>query len=277
MGFRFRKSVKIAPGVKINFGKKSTGISIGNKGGGISFNSRTGARVRASVPGTGISYTSKLGGRKKRKAAAKRTAQRTDTSANLSATVTDKWLQPVSRRWWFITLAVVLIIGGIGTPPLGVLYIAGGAFMIYIRSNTDKLYFAPGSTPSQFNRQLQIFDESVKIFMETTNPDTFFGRYSDAFRAASEMNTITDAPLVHGETAGDALEALENQRGDAVTAFLNRYHDAVQAKAEALKTDRGKNNQYKRFRESLEPYFDQMTQDNINYIKTVCPDEEDSG
>ena len=62
MGFRFRKSVKIAPGVKINFGKKSMGLSIGGKYGGVSFNSRTGTRVRASAPGTGLSYSTKLGG-----------------------------------------------------------------------------------------------------------------------------------------------------------------------------------------------------------------------
>ena len=62
MGFRFRKSVKIAPGVKVNFGKKSVGMSIGNKGGGLSFNSRTGARARASIPGTGSCCTAAYAG-----------------------------------------------------------------------------------------------------------------------------------------------------------------------------------------------------------------------
>ena len=66
MGLRFRKSVKIAPGVRLNVGKKSTGISIGGKGGGVSFNSKTGAHARVSAPGTGLSYTTKLSGSKKR-------------------------------------------------------------------------------------------------------------------------------------------------------------------------------------------------------------------
>lgn len=56
MGLRFRKSFKIAPGVKVNVGKKSAGISVGGKYGGVSVNSKTGARVRASAPGTGLSY-----------------------------------------------------------------------------------------------------------------------------------------------------------------------------------------------------------------------------
>lgn len=61
MGFRFRKSFKIAPGVKFNVGKKSVGVSIGGKRAGVSFNSRTGARARVSAPGTGLSYSTKLG------------------------------------------------------------------------------------------------------------------------------------------------------------------------------------------------------------------------
>ena len=64
MGTRFRKSVKIAPGVKLNVGKKSVGVSVGGKHGGVSMNSRNGARARVSAPGTGLSYSEKIGERK---------------------------------------------------------------------------------------------------------------------------------------------------------------------------------------------------------------------
>lgn len=52
MAFRFRKSIKMAPGVKLNVGKKSVGVSVGGKYGGVSFNSRSGSRARVSAPGT---------------------------------------------------------------------------------------------------------------------------------------------------------------------------------------------------------------------------------
>ena len=65
MGFRFRKSFKIAPGVKLNLGKKSAGISVGGKYGGISCNTKTGARARVSAPGTGLSYSTSLNTSKK--------------------------------------------------------------------------------------------------------------------------------------------------------------------------------------------------------------------
>lgn len=60
MGFRFKKSKTIIPGVKVNVGKNSVGLSIGGKLGGISINSKTGITARASLPGTGISYTENL-------------------------------------------------------------------------------------------------------------------------------------------------------------------------------------------------------------------------
>lgn len=66
MGFRFRKSFKIGKGVKLNVGKKSVGISAGGKRGGVSMNSRSGTRARVSIPGTGLSYSTKLSGGKRR-------------------------------------------------------------------------------------------------------------------------------------------------------------------------------------------------------------------
>jgi hypothetical protein len=60
MGLNFRKSVKVADGVKLNVGKKSAGVSVGGKYVGASFNTKSGARVRASLPGTGLSYTKSL-------------------------------------------------------------------------------------------------------------------------------------------------------------------------------------------------------------------------
>lgn len=63
MAFRFRKSMKVMPGVRLNFGKSSASISIGPKGAKktISTTGRTTASV--GIPGTGISYIASSGGR----------------------------------------------------------------------------------------------------------------------------------------------------------------------------------------------------------------------
>lgn len=56
MGWSFRKSVKIAPGIRVNFSKSGVSTSIGVKGG--AYNTR--GRVTASIPGTGIRITQQL-------------------------------------------------------------------------------------------------------------------------------------------------------------------------------------------------------------------------
>lgn len=53
MGWGFRKSIKIAPGVRLNVSKSGVSTSIGGKG--FTYNTR--GRVTASIPGTGIRYT----------------------------------------------------------------------------------------------------------------------------------------------------------------------------------------------------------------------------
>lgn len=61
MGVRFRKSVKICKGVKVNFSKSGASLSLGGRGGGVNIGSK-GTRVHAGIPGTGLSYSTKLGG-----------------------------------------------------------------------------------------------------------------------------------------------------------------------------------------------------------------------
>ena len=73
MGMRFRKSFKIAPGVKLNLSKRGIGVSAGVKGARVSLNSKGRVTKSVGIPGTGISYVSgsKLGASKKKATSAK--------------------------------------------------------------------------------------------------------------------------------------------------------------------------------------------------------------
>lgn len=57
MGLRYRKSIKIAPGVRLNVNKNSVGVSAGVKGLRYSVNSKGQTTKTVSIPGTGLSYT----------------------------------------------------------------------------------------------------------------------------------------------------------------------------------------------------------------------------
>ena len=60
--FRFRKSVKIAPGLRLNINKKSVGISTGVRGARYSINSSGRRSSSVGIPGTGLSYRTQHGG-----------------------------------------------------------------------------------------------------------------------------------------------------------------------------------------------------------------------
>lgn len=62
MGLRFRKSVKIAPGIKLNLNKKSTSVTFGGKGFHHTISSTGKKTTTVGVPGTGISYSKTSGG-----------------------------------------------------------------------------------------------------------------------------------------------------------------------------------------------------------------------
>lgn len=62
MGLRFRKSVKLLPGVRVNFNLHSTSVTLGGRGFHTTYSS-TGRVTRSiGIPGTGISYVTSSGG-----------------------------------------------------------------------------------------------------------------------------------------------------------------------------------------------------------------------
>lgn len=60
MGFRFQRRISILPGVRINLSKSGVSTSIGPKGADVNIGPH-GVSTNAGIPGTGLSYRSKLG------------------------------------------------------------------------------------------------------------------------------------------------------------------------------------------------------------------------
>lgn len=56
MGLRFRRSIKIVPGVRVNLGKKGASVSVGRRGANVTVG-KTGVRTTVGLPGTGLSHT----------------------------------------------------------------------------------------------------------------------------------------------------------------------------------------------------------------------------
>ncbi len=65
MGLRFRKSVKLAPGIRMNFSGRGASFTCGGKGLSASIGSR-GAYLNTGIPGTGLYARERIGGPRKR-------------------------------------------------------------------------------------------------------------------------------------------------------------------------------------------------------------------
>jgi hypothetical protein len=55
MGFRFQRSIKLLPGIRLNLSKSGLGVSAGVKGFRVGVDSRGKKYVNAGIPGTGLS------------------------------------------------------------------------------------------------------------------------------------------------------------------------------------------------------------------------------
>ena len=59
MRLRFRKSIKLLPGVRLNFGLKNASVSLGEPGATYNVGAR-GSRLTVGIPGSGLSYTTSI-------------------------------------------------------------------------------------------------------------------------------------------------------------------------------------------------------------------------
>jgi len=83
MAFRFRRSVRLAPGLRLNFGKRGVSLSAGVRGASVTFG-RHGTYGNVGIPGTGLSVRNRIDGGKP---ASRRSRQSEAETGNLSITI----------------------------------------------------------------------------------------------------------------------------------------------------------------------------------------------
>lgn len=104
MGFRFRQSVRLLPGIRLNFSTRGVSTSVGGRGFTLNFGKR-GIRTTVGIPGTGISYSEML------------TRSGSDGNFGGAAPVTGSsfgW-----KTWVFIVVAVVFLVRMLGDSEAG--------------------------------------------------------------------------------------------------------------------------------------------------------------
>jgi hypothetical protein len=95
MAMRFRRSIKIAPGIKVNFNKNSIGVSVGPKGAHVSVNSKGQKSESIGIPGTGLSYVNRSSAKKSQAAIAQQPLEQPAKQKLTSEQAADNYVETV--------------------------------------------------------------------------------------------------------------------------------------------------------------------------------------
>lgn len=297
MGFRFRKSKKIMPGVRLNFSKKGMGVSFGGKHARYSI-SPTGRRTTSFKVAPGLTYTTSSGGRKRRNK--RRSTAQTDYTyssprkqikpSNAVAVIFSFlsffliWIIGIELGWnatllkvisiLIITLFIAFMLVN-NIPPLKALFLGRfrkdkktdvESYENQTENNRTNILDSPEKM-EQYSaaNSLRICRESIKIIYETTNPDTFFSRYEIILRKTANIEAHSDK-FNFGDLSPQTMrQEVVNGKQKYVRNMIDRYWNETVKGAESLKTDNGKKNRYQKFYDTLEQYKNEISEENIRY------------
>lgn len=119
------------------------------------------------------------------------------------------------------------------------------------------------------SRWLEIAEDCVKIVNSTTEPRVFFDRYELLLENMQNLASVENDLSIQGTLPSVQLEHIKNIRFEETDEFIKRSYKKAEAKADSLKTDRGKQNAFQRYFDSFDPYVDKLSQENIQLLESL--------
>lgn len=120
---------------------------------------------------------------------------------------------------------------------------------------------------------LRIANDCADLIKNTINPEVFFDRYNLYLEKLALLSEAQEckAIKVKGENLiqkYSQMSALE-KRVSTTNEFIDRFWKDTCAKANTLKTEKGKNNRYQKFFDSLSEYNERMPGECIEYYTYI--------
>lgn len=119
----------------------------------------------------------------------------------------------------------------------------------------------------QAQNDLRIMNDCEKLVMTTVKPDVFFSRINLLVEKGERLQQFEKYMSFSGASLTAALNEIKQNYQEAVKQFLVRYFSDTFDKAEAMKTEKGKNNKYIKYYESLQEYYCYMNDSNKEYVE----------
>lgn len=254
MGLYFRKSIKIAPGLRLNFSKRGTSVSIGPRGAKLNIG-KSGTYITTGIPGTGIYSRTKIsGGSKKKSNAAYSAGQLTETEKFAKA-------DPVALGCGIFVVCMVCALG---------LWLITGEFIAFIIMAITGVViaFLPSLFASNKNEgvadnisTLQSSSDNTEIDVQYSKP--IVEQVNDLLEKMDKSETESELIDIHSQ-----IENLMNSklRGRKILFNGMSFDKAMKLIDEEYQkklTDVRENNQ-----------FVPMTEEETNKLKTCLADIE---
>ncbi len=123
-------------------------------------------------------------------------------------------------------------------------------------------------TDSYISNEYRIVNDCRHLIANTVKPDVFFSRLDLLDETLTHLSVFEPYfSGFYGKLPSEIHREIFYKEQEMTNRFLKRYYITVYEKAEEMKTQKGKDNQFKKFYESLQPYFDRMDERNIKYIE----------
>lgn len=116
---------------------------------------------------------------------------------------------------------------------------------------------------------MKILMDCRNLVNTTTRADVFFPRYSLLKETAGNLASISKYIKFSGTKPAEVLRIAQEQEDDAARHFILRSYEQAWTGAEKAKTEKGKRSQIERFRAAMEPYYDQMSGDNVRLVQQL--------
>ena len=130
MGWRFRKSFKVAPGIRLNLNRKSSSVTFGGKGFHYTVNSKGKRTKTVGIPGSGLYYTESSGDGRKNKST---TPPRPPMQNNNVSLTNNGGRQNRGCLFWLIALIVLCFALAL----YSIMWIPAIGFIIYFAVRKD--------------------------------------------------------------------------------------------------------------------------------------------
>ena len=188
MGFRFRRSINLGKGFRINMSKSGPGFSWGGKGFRLTRTAKGNIRGTAYIPGTGLSYQKEFSNPFKKNQANKATSNRkredrggntktfTNDLTNINSGQMGELVSAKKQNKTNKIIAILLILAGIGLAIINPLFLIisalGLVFGLYSKNNESiKIDYnftdEAAKELSQTNKLLEGIMESDEVWLVT--------------------------------------------------------------------------------------------------------------